>query len=403
MANQSKKDSGNEISKEDWYVPESQNRYSNLPFISGMPQWEFLQTTCWGYKPPDFCRFDRLINYPNNLQEPQIGIQGTFGSGKSQLLNLIFMLKLAQGYKGIMFIDRHVEVRNIAPYKYYDDGEWHPFDITIWAPKNYEFYDVWKYLDGRENVHYQTENKGFQNTSQIIKKLKDKHHGVQAIYYDCYDKASRVRLWIDIMEQVQQLRNSKEQGYYPVIFAIHEFSEVMPMLPEGQTWTLAQEAADLFLDFRKDDIMTLVAYQMSSEVYYRFSFKWTFVLQKRPTLKRVMQAFEEPARLFHEEDVNIMRDGYWMHHKIGNIVELADAYRMIPQREKLFFGKVKTEDNLKEIRSRLYRAVIYMNEVLGLSISKIARELEIPRETVRDWVPRGKIIGGGDGEVGVNQ
>jgi hypothetical protein len=294
-----------------------------------------------------------------------------------------------------------LEVRNIAPYGYYKKpsaSKSTPFDITIWAPHDYKFHDIWASI-ARSNVTYRIEEEGFQDAKEIVEKLDATPYGVQAVYYDCFNKASRIRLWIDIMEQVQQLRNSKEQGYDPAIFAIHELSECMPMLPEGQTWSLAQEAADLFLDFRKDDILTLAAYQMSSEVYYRFSFKWSFVLQKRPVLKRIMQPYEEPARLFTEADVNIMRDGYWMQHRIGNIHELQDAYRLIPQRKKLLYGTPTKQDNIKKVRDQRNRAYAYIIDELGEPLRKVARDIREARDFVRDGVERGRLVGGENEEV----
>lgn len=384
--------------KIDYLVPESEFVYSGLPRINGMPYWENMETTCWGHHPPDFCRFDKMINYPAHLQEPQIAIQGTFGTGKSQLLNLIVMLKLAQGYKGLAFIDRHVEIRNIVPYGYYkkkSSSKCTAFDITIWSPQDYKFDDIWGIMK-RSNVEYRIQDNGFQEAKEIVEKLDETPYGVQAVYYDCYDRAGRIKLWIDIMEGVQRLRNSREEDCHPVVFFMHELSEVLPMLPEGSSFLLAQQAADLFLDFRKDDICTVAAYQMGSEVYYRFSFKWTFICQKRPTLKRILAAMEEPARLFAPPDVNISRDGYWMHHRFGALQEVRDHYRLIPSRNKLTYGSDNTKENetMRDLRQTLGRAYEYINEELGIAQRKMSSDLSQTRNFIRYQLETAKSGGG---------
>ena len=183
---------GGVAEKNDFLVPESEWEYTNLPKITGMPLWEAMETTSMGFKTPDFCRLDKLLNYPANLQEPQVAVEGTFGTGKSQLLNFYLMIKLAQGYKGIMFIDRHVEVRNIVPYGYYKPrhaAKATPFQVTIWTPQDYE-YEPWK-LFTRANVEY----KEWSSVQEIIENLAP--HTMQAVYYDCYDRTSRIHLWID--------------------------------------------------------------------------------------------------------------------------------------------------------------------------------------------------------------
>lgn len=375
--------------QEDYYVPRSEYSYSNLPKINGMPLWAAMETTNYGHKTPSFCRFDKMINYPSHLQEPQIGIEGSFGTGKSQLLNLIVLLKLAGGYKGLAFVDQHLEIRNLVTYGYYNKrGDFIPFEFTIWSPKDYEFYDIWGRLDKeRNNVTYRIQENGFEDVKEIVEKLDKTPYGMQAVYYDCYDRVERIRLFNAIMEHVGRLRSSREQGYHPVVWMVHELSEILPMLPEGKAFSLAQKATDLFLDFRKQDICTVAAYQMKSEVYYRMSFKWNFIGQKRPVYSRHWQPYQEAARTFGAADVNIVRDGYWMHHQFEPLQELQDKYRLIPQFEKVTLdGEPIAQESVNIFKTHTIKLVKYMYYELDLSQEMIGTIIGVSQPRISQMV-----------------
>jgi hypothetical protein len=359
-----------------------------------MPLVVEQEMTFSGLTPPFFCKLSEMINYPPNLQEPQIAVQGTFGSGKSQFLNLVFMLKLAQGYKGIMFVDQHLEARNLCIYGYYDEEDaFHPFEITLWLPRGYVFYDIWKKLsDDRTNVKYRY----YTSVDEIIIELDNSPFKCQALYYDCFDERGRVNLFNDLMERVGRLRNSREQGYNPVVWGAHELSEIMPMQPNQNTWKSVQKASNLFVDFRKQDICSIVAYQLKEEVFWRFSHKWNFICQKRPAFNEGLPAYAQGALTFKAGDVNISREGFWRRHHITPLEEIQDQYRIIPQIEKWSYPEMEAVGDKKEYYREKYRGsliqrnklIAFLNDEYELTPKAIGKKIDLSQDQVRKIIKK---------------
>jgi hypothetical protein len=75
---------------------------------------------------------------------------------------------------------------------------------------------------------------------------------------------------------------------------------------------------------------------MPTEVFYRVSQKFGYVLIKRPVRRKNMSYAEIDAKNFPITDVNITRGGRWMTHTIMKYPELEDTFRVIPKRIKWF-------------------------------------------------------------------
>jgi len=280
---------------------------------------------------------NNIWNYPKALQAAQISIVGNYGTGKSNLLNFIVAQHLAKGYRGITFIDRRFEIRNLMTHAWMDwQNAEHPFITNVFLPESYEYTSIKK--SSRGNISYH-ETDDIQRAIQYLKP-----HSIVAIYTDCYDSrdGSQLRLLNDILEELQLLNNIDD----PVIFFHHELSTLIPETPTEGLAKLAREVSDKVLNLRKDEITLATSFHMLSEVYYRVSQKFGFVLQKEPVNRKIMSAMEQAARELPINGVLVGRSGYWVPHKVGYFPETKDKYRIIPGRKKLSYekGEGKTEN-----------------------------------------------------------
>lgn len=284
------------------------------------------------YRPlvaPKSCYFDKLINYPfKRLGGPQISIVGTYGSGKSNLMNNFLAFYLARDIRVIMFNDRRFEARNLALHGYYDkDMVFHPFQIDFYIPHGYKFKKANPLWEERKNVH----KIEYRSINEVIKSMKP--HRLTVIYDECFEKAGKLALWIDLMETLAE-ETTPSKTY---MYAHHEFSSLIPEIPTQDIYPLVRKAADVALNLRKDRVGMMTTFHMTSEVFYRVSQKFGFVCYKKPTNRKGMYGPEKDAKRLNIGGVNISKSGHWMKHQFRMFPEMEDKYRLIPSRTKLSY------------------------------------------------------------------
>jgi hypothetical protein len=287
---------------------------------------------------PRYCYIGRLINWPFvRMGGPQCSVTGTYGTGKSNLMNLIVSMWLAcrLNIRVLMFNDRRMEFRNLAAHGYFDaEGSFHPFQIDVWFPKGYEWLKGAPLWETRKNVTIQY----FENSDNIVDSMKP--HKLTVVYDECFDPPSKLKLWIDMMEIIgEQVTPSKNY-----VFAHHEFSSLIAEVPHKQIYALTQQAANIALNLRKDRIGMISTFHMPTEVFYRVSQKFGYVLIKRPVRRKNMSYAEIDAKNFPITDVNITRGGRWMTHTIMKYPELPDRFRVIPKRIKWVYPELEPID-----------------------------------------------------------
>ena len=318
----------------EYYLKKSDNYVATLPRISAFPEITWKIPPGVPNRITSLFTFPRVLNHPAKLKEPSIYITGAFGSGKSQHLTLIQALKLGQGYKGLSFDRRHFESRHLALYGVFKKKEFIPFNLTLWIPEKYQpkkthFLKLWEerknvkleYWKGVQDIIY-----GIGNT----KGFEDNPYTHNAIYTECFDQLSRLKLFLDLMKEVQCCKNSRMLGYNPAYFTHHEISTLLPMYPPKNGFHVMEKVSNDFVDYRKDDIMMIAASQARNEVYYRFRDKFLYRITFQSVHMRRYSPQEEQARNFPTGTCNIGNHAFWVKHVVGPITEVVDAYRIYP-------------------------------------------------------------------------
>jgi len=292
-------------------------------------------------KAPRKCNLKSLINWNfRKFGAPLISINGNYGEGKSNLMTFILALFLAKKLHVIMLIDRAFEIRNLAMHGYFDnDNNFHPFIIDVFIPKGYEFLNSNPLWESRKNVNLIE----WSNVDKIIASMAPGK--VTAVYDECFDEASKIKLWIDIIIGLGEAVTVTKH----YMFSHHELSSLFPETPTKEIYKLVRLASNLALSLRKNRIGMLTTFHMSSEVFYRISQKFGYVLHKKPVNRSTMTTVEKNARGFAINEVNVSRGGYWMKHTIGEYPEMTDKYRLVPKREKITYPDFKTNEAKEEI------------------------------------------------------
>lgn len=276
---------------------------------------------------PRICSINKMVNWPfKKWGGYQAAIVGTYGSGKSNLLNLMLAFHLAQNIRILMFNDRRFEARHLADKGYFDKNDkFHPFHLDVFLPEGYEFELANPMWEHRKNVHLVT----WQDPQEIKDAMKP--HKLTVVYTECFDQESAIKLWMDLMQLLGNEINPNKN----YMFAHHEFSSLIPEVPTKEIAKTVREAAEIALNLRKDRIGLLTTFHMLAEVFYRFSQKYTYVIHKRPVMRRRMNKAEHDARNFRLSQFNVMFGGRWMKHDVGLFPEIEDKYRLIPAKLKL--------------------------------------------------------------------
>ena len=340
-----------QLQKDSWSIFEKEGAakyygknktYDYLPEISGCPSITVQKTRPYRAKSfyskqpimklkrmPRFCHLRKLINYPfKNWGAPLITFTGNYGTGKSLAKNLLKAFFLARGVRLLEFNDRRFEARNLACHGYYDhNNKFHPFEIEVLVPKDYVFRDsnpIWKYYPNVTLKYWST-------AEDIIDCMKA--HKMVVVYEECFTDSAKLQLWIELMELLGENLNPNIIN----MFSHHELARLIPETPTKEIYKTVREASNVAMNLRKDRIGMITTFHIISEVFYRISQKFGYILIKRPVNRKGMTDVERDARSFGVKEVNVSRGGYWMKHKIGYFPELPDLFRLIPQREKLTY------------------------------------------------------------------
>lgn len=322
-------------------------KYTRGPIITACPRikWEPARQY-WGKssissrkhvrvkKTPKFARFWKIINWPYyKWGGPQVSIVGNYGTGKSILLNLFTAFFIAKKLRVIMFNDRRFEARNLAKHGWFDKkGRFHPFIIDCFIPKDYEFELANPLWEHRNNVN----RLEWSNVEDILANTKQTGH-LTVVYDECFDEKGKMKLWIDLMTILGRTIEPKIN----YVFTHHELSSLIPEIPTRDIIKLVRQASNIALNLRKDRIGLMTTFHMQSEVFYRISQKFGFIIQKRPVNRKNMSDVERDARKYKLSECGISIAGYWTKHTIGYYPEVIDAYRLIPNYDLITYPSLK--------------------------------------------------------------
>ena len=371
--------------------------YDYLPKISGCPEITnqkfrpYRGHTFYSSQPilkikkmPKYCHLRKLINYPfTKWGAPLITFVGNYGTGKSLMKNLLKAFFLARGVRLLEFNDRRFEARNLAPHGYFNkNGHFSPFEIDVFIPKDYQFRKekpLWKYYD---NV----QPKYWTHYNDIVDSMKRRK--LTVVYTECLTEQAKLLLWIDLMDA---LGENMEPNIVNM-FSHHELARLIPENPTKEIYKLVRQAANTAMNLRKDKIGMITTFHIISEVFFRISQKFGYIIVKRPVNRQTMTQAERDARGYGIKECNISRGGYWMKHKIGYYPELPDIFRLIPQREKLTypdFDIVKDESE-KQILLDPIDMIIAVARAQGHSWREVAAHAEL---SVSSTYERGRKLG----------
>lgn len=239
-----------------------------------------------------------------------------------------------------MFNDRRFEARSLAMHGWFDKKEqFHPFVIDCFVPKGYEFELANPLWDHRNNVN----RLEWEKAEDILANTKKVGH-LTVVYDECFDEKGKIKLWIDLMNLLGRTIEPKIN----YMFVHHELSSLIPEIPTRDLTKLVRQASNTALSLRKDRIGLMTTFHMQSEVFYRISQKFGFVIQKRPVNRKEMTEVEKDARRYKLSECGISIAGYWTKHTIGYFPEVDDAYRLIPNYEHITYPKLKEVDKEEE-------------------------------------------------------
>ena len=370
-----------QIWKEGKYFP-TFKRYKHFPVITACPKIiaepgrVFLKRNVFtrkiglGYKrAPKKCHIRKIVNYPyRRYGASQVAIVGNLNTGKSDLINLLTGFDLARGVRVLSFNDRRFEARNLAAHGYYDKNGFHPFKIDVWIPHDYKFMfanPIWEYYS---NVNLC----GYSKAEEIFKSMDA--HKLTVVYDECFTEAGKIKLFLDLMNFMAE--NIDVRKNY--LFMHHELSGLIPEVPTKEIYKLIRKVAMAIAYSRKDRIGLLTSFHMQSEIFYRIVQKFGYLCFKTPVNRKELSRAEKDAMKFGVQEVNITRAGYWMTHKIGYYPELPDYFRLIPQRKKLTYPKLKFVEEEKKEKKHTFdekdiQILYYKKE--GLSLKAIADKI----------------------------
>lgn len=340
---------------------------------------------------PNECKLIKLINWPfEKLGGYQAAITGTYGSGKSNCMNAIIAHHLAQDVSILMFNDRRFEARSLCDKGYFDDdGIFHPFLVDVLVPSGYQFTEksdpLWNHRNNVSRVNW-------SESDDIINNLAP--HKLTVVYTECFDQASVLKLWIDLMQIIAR-EVSPEQTY---IYTHHEFSSLIPETPTRDIAKIVREASNTAMNLRKDKIGIITTFHMLSEVYYRLSQKFTYIIYRRPTIRKSMTKAEEDAQGFARNKMNIVSGGRWRTHTIGMFPEVKDKYRIVPTKTDIIYPKPEPpesdsnehDNDIPAVGQDPLNYMIMHSRARGLSYRKIAAELSLSIATIYN---RAKALG----------
>jgi len=364
----------------DTYFPK-RFHYEGYPFITGMPEitWKDFVTNIrrniFTKRPqiqllptPKDCALRHVVNYPiRKWGAFQCGIIGTYGFGKSNLLNLLMAFLLARNHRLLMFDDDTAEFRTLAGHGYFDKNDtFHPFIIDVFIPEGYEFDEeaenhnpIWLH---RKNVHV----KEFTDPTDIIDNLKP--HILTVVYTPAFDEASTLRIWITLMN-ILKTRTSVDKSY---IFVMHEFADLFPEGAQKEIYQLLIQAMAIVKRMRKNRQGILSSYHENADVSYKFSRKFGFIFQKRSVNKKSLSQLEEYSRRFNRSQVAISQAGYFREHTIKKFPEVKDKYRIAPNPTPFYYsletGIITAQDlaDMPKDKKDLRILELYKNAITNL-------------------------------------
>lgn len=334
---------------------------------------------------PNECKLTNLINWPfKRLGAYQAAITGAYGYGKSNLLHCLVALHLAQDVNILQFNDSRFEARSLCDKGYFDNsGEFHPYEINVFVPEGFQFDSensdpLWNHRNNVNRVDW-------VHHKDIIKALAP--HKLTVVYTECFDDASVLRLWIDLMKTFKRIAPKKA-----CVFTHHEFSSLIPETPTRDIAKVVRDASNVAMNLRKDKIGIVTTFHMLSEVYYRFSQKFTFVIHRRPVMRKSMTKPEEDAMSFSRKKMNVVSGGRWRTHTIGMFPEIGDKYRLIPAELESILNyptmRPAKDREVANAYSEIFNDPINIEimqlRAQGLSYREIARELNLSVSTIHD-------------------
>ena len=324
---------------------------------------------------PKNCKLQKMIHWNwkdfGGLMQVVIG---NFGTGKSVLVTTLAAYLAATGIKIIIFDNMHNEARHLSHSGYFKDKTFQPFSISYCIPKNANC-EYQNELWNRQNVTLNNYN----SMNDIYNAIQQNH--ITVVYDECFDETNKLKLWIALMKMLK--RNFKRTNRY--MFVHHELAQLFPENPTKETYKLIQNAAKVAMDLRKNNIGLLTTYHIPSEVFFRISQKFGYIIYKKPANRRSMSPPELSAKKYNVQQFNVSVGGYWRKYTIGAFPSLVDNYRIISN-EILSYPALQpiqeeTEEEDNEFLQLMHDPInvkIWTLRQKGTSYREIAKERDIP-------------------------
>jgi len=326
--------------------------------------------------------------------DPDIGLEqshffGFHGSGKSNLAHLVLSYCLENGEMGLMRGSMNCEWRHFLLYDY-------PMKMLI--PKQLkpiensvtcllfnsldhlkrEFSFNWDYFDP-EKV-------------DIIKHLEP--GGILVIYDEPFSLASRGWFWA---KTFKKLKYRIEKHTIPVAYVEHEAGILFPEVALSESkkaqshWCAVNEVCEMFVDFRKNFIRSILISQLESEVNHRLRDKCIYAIIKKGVVgKRYPEEVrkEAPQQRVDQFISSVGKELYIRGNESPKFDEISEIWKMVPSEEyqdiELYLKEEEVDDKMDIIKI-LARA---LHEEYGESIRAITNRVPREKSAVGKWVSK---------------
>lgn len=258
------------------------------------------------------------IHYNPNVGVEQLHMIGLPGTGKSNMSTGLAQKCLQKGELLIMPGDRFCEWRHFPFHPRF------PTKIRILIPKDVDiFYHNFKRNGWFHEVDY--------NELNIFDYL-DKDHKLLVIFDQHLPLSERAKLWTNYAEQLLN-RDTFLEVAIGLLF--HEAGIYFPEFGSGDQWRAIKKFSELFVEFRKGLVRTILVSQLDTEIESTIRKKCMYACIRKTKLSR---SGGWPKALVKKTPFTALNEYHWVfgglynrNNTITKFFEKKNIFKMIPR------------------------------------------------------------------------
>lgn len=320
--------------------------------------------------------------------DPDIGLEqshffGFHGSGKSNLAHLVLSYCLDNGEMGLMRGSMNCEWRHFLRYNYpikmLVPHQLKPIEETVTCLE-FESLNALKQKYSFDWEYFNPED--YELTRQL------QEGGILVVYDEPFSLAARGWFWAKAFKKLKY-RITKHD--IPVAFIEHEAGVLFPEIALSESkeaknhWKAVNQICELFVDFRKNFIRSIMISQMEAEINHRIRGKCTYKIIKKGVVdKSYHKAIvkEAPQQLVNEFISTVGKQHFIRFNQAPKFKEIKAIWKMVPNWEHHdidLYMKPKDDPLARE------KATNTKLRDSSFSLRKRAIYLNRDRKTIKKW------------------